>query len=84
LEYRATEAEPIVRNCPKELQHARPLPDGQPDARPMLDCRLKHGLSPKKTVASIKHALDLATVLSPLLDLEVVAVVRKQRLVGSS
>jgi hypothetical protein len=64
------------------LQHARPLPDGQPDARPVLDCRFKHGLSPKKTVASIKHALDLAAVLSPLLDLEVVAVVGDQRLVG--
>jgi hypothetical protein len=41
----------------------------------VLDGRLKHRLSPKKTVASIKHTLDLAAVPSPLLDLEVVAVV---------
>jgi hypothetical protein len=64
------------------LQNARPLPDGQPDPRPVFDSSLKHRLSPKKTVASIEHALDLAAVLGPLLDLKVAAVVCQQRLVG--
>jgi hypothetical protein len=58
------------------LQHTGPLPDGQPDARPMLNRRLEYRPSPTEIAAGIEHALDPAC-LGPLLDLVIIAVIRQ-------
>jgi hypothetical protein len=39
-------------------------------------------LRPTKVAAGIQHAIDLAVVLRPLLDLVVIAIVRQQQIVG--
>ena len=65
------------------LQDARPLPDGQPYPRPMLDRPGKDLPRLVEVAAGVEHALDPGAVLGPLVDLVVVAVVRKQRLVHS-
>jgi hypothetical protein len=70
-----------VRFCRPVLQHARPLPNGQPNARPVLDSRRKDLLRLRETAASVQHALDPAW-FGPFLDLAVIAVVRDRRLVG--
>ena len=51
-----------------------PLPDRQPDARPMLDCRRKDLPRFVEIAAGIEHALHSA-FLGPLLDLVIIAVV---------
>jgi hypothetical protein len=63
------------------FQHARPLPDGQSNARPAFDFDLEQHTGPIEIAARVEHALDPA-VLGPLLDLVIVAIVRDQRLVG--
>jgi hypothetical protein len=42
------------------LQHARPLPDGQPDPRPVLDGALKYLSCPAEISAGRKHVIDLS------------------------
>ena len=64
------------------LQHARPLPDGQPNPRPVLDGGGKNGLRFTQIVARIEQIFDLHAVADPLLDLVVISVVRKERIVG--
>ena len=59
--------------------HERPLPDGEPDKRPMVD-RLGEDLPRLVQVAAgVQHVVNPRAVLSPLLDLVKVAVVRDER-----
>ena len=66
------------------LQHARSLPDGQSNARPVFDGVGKDLLSLAEIAAGIEHAIDHATVVRPFLDLVVNVVIRHQRTVGLS
>jgi hypothetical protein len=63
------------------LQHARPLPDRQPDPRPMLDGLSEQLTSLVEIVAGIEQALNLRAVLGPLFELVEIAVVRMQRVI---
>ena len=49
------------------VQHPRPLPDGQPNTRAVLDCGLEYLPSLVQAAASVEHALN-STILRPLLD----------------
>ena len=64
------------------MQHPRPLADGQPDLRPVLDCRREYVARLVEIVAGVQHAIDLAAVFRPLLDLVEAAVVRAEWVVG--
>jgi hypothetical protein len=66
------------------LQHARPLPDREPDPRPVFDCYIEQLTSLVEIVAGVKHALDLRAVLGPLFELVEIAIVRIERIFGSS
>jgi hypothetical protein len=63
------------------LQHARPLPHGEPDPRPVFDCRGGYLTGLVRIVAGVERALESAC-LGPLFDLVVVAMVGNQRLGG--
>ena len=64
------------------LQHARPLPDRQPDPRPTFDFFREQLTSLVEIVAGVKQAVDLRAILGPLLDLVVITIVRELRVVG--
>ena len=66
------------------LQHARPLPDGHADTRAVLGPAVKDALGLVQAAASKQQLGYALTVARPLLDLVEVAMVRDQRLVGSS
>jgi hypothetical protein len=72
----------VLRELRPLLEHPRPLPNGQPYARPILDCRCKDLPRLVQITAGIEHPIDLGAVLGPFFDLVVVAVVRQQRVVG--
>jgi hypothetical protein len=56
------------------LQNARPLPHGEPDPRPVFDCRDGYLTGLVRIVAGVEQALESAR-LGPLFDLVVVAMV---------
>jgi hypothetical protein len=57
----------LLRRPP--LNHAHSLPDRQPNPWPMLDRLLEYPSRFVEIVAGVEHAIDLAAVLGPLLDL---------------
>ena len=57
------------------LQHAPSLSDRQSDPWPVLDRLLEYLTRLVEIAAGVKHAIDLAAVLRPLLDLVVIALV---------
>jgi hypothetical protein len=61
---------------------SRPLPDGQPYARAMLNCRCEDLLRFAEIAAREKQAVNLAAIARPLLYLVEVTMVGNQRLVG--
>jgi hypothetical protein len=64
------------------LQHPPPLPDGQLDARPMLDGRDKDFSRLVEAVARVQQGIDTHAVPAPRFDLVEVAVVCVERVVG--
>jgi hypothetical protein len=74
---------PILVSFPRPLfQHARPLPDGQPDPRPVTDRRCEYGRRLIQIAARIQHAIDFVAVVRPLLELLKIASVGEQLVVG--
>jgi hypothetical protein len=63
------------------LQHARPLPDGQPDPGAMYDGLRKYLLRLCQVIACIEQAIDLSAVTRPLLDFVEVVVIGIGRVV---
>jgi len=55
------------------LSHTTPLADGVAPARPVLDCRIKHGACLVNAVAGVQQPDDVLIVFRPQLDLEEVA-----------
>ena len=64
------------------LQHPRSLPDGQPYPWPVLDGFSEDVTRLVEIAAGVQHAIDLAAVFRPLLDLVEAAVVRAEWVVG--
>jgi hypothetical protein len=64
------------------LENPCPLPDRQPDPRPMLDCLVEQLTSLFEVVAGIKEAVDLHAVLRPLLDLVEIAMMGMEWVIG--
>jgi hypothetical protein len=64
------------------LQYARPLPDGQPYARPVRHSLGEDFLCSPEVVAGIEQLVDFLTVPRPLLDLVEVAPVGMDRIIG--
>jgi hypothetical protein len=64
------------------IDHASPLPDQVPRGRFKLDHRVEHIERPVELIAGIEHVLNVHIVVGPLLDLEEVAIVRIDRIVG--
>ena len=58
------------------LQHLRPLPDGEPDPRPMVYCRGEDLPRLVQAAASIEQVIDFGAVFGPFLDLIEIAVIR--------
>jgi hypothetical protein len=54
---------------PPPIDHPCPLPNGQTDARPVLDRTLKHRVGSAQAVAGVEQAIDLPSVPRPFLDL---------------
>ena len=65
-------------------EHPRPLSNGYSGARANPDVVVEDGARLVEIVASIEHAQDMRFVLGPKLDLVEIAVVRIQRVAGSS
>jgi hypothetical protein len=64
------------------LQYPRPLPDCQPDARPMLDGRNKNLPRLVEIIASVKQGNNMHTIPTPRFDLVEIAVVCIDRVVS--
>ena len=64
------------------LEHARSLPDGQPDARPMLGHTFEDAAGFVQAAAREHHLGDPLPVARPLLDLVEVAPVGVDRIVS--
>ena len=58
------------------LQHLRPLPDGEPDPRPMVYCRGEDLPRLVQAAASIEQVIDFGAVFGRFLDLIEIAVIR--------
>jgi hypothetical protein len=80
----AADSQPQQRRSARRpmLQHARPLPDGQLDARPMLDGRDKDFSRLVEAVASVQQRIDTHAVPAPRFDFVEVAVVCIEWVVG--
>jgi hypothetical protein len=64
------------------VQHPRPLPDCQPNPRPVPDQGREYFPRPVKVVAGINHPVDLRAIHGPFFDLVEVALVRLKRVVS--
>jgi hypothetical protein len=73
--------EPMIERRPL-LQHARPLSDGQPDARPVPDHGGKDRVGTINAATGIQQIDNAQAIPRPLLNLVEVAGVRNQRVVG--
>ena len=64
------------------LKHARPLPDSQPDLRPVLDGLREYVARLVEIVAGVEQAVERRAVLRPLLDLVEIPQIGFDRVVG--